>query len=282
MRTVLITGTSSGIGLAATVELARAGWRVFATMRDASRRSLLEEALCAQSLAGHVEIDSLDVTDAGSTDQAVSSILARSGGGLDAVVHNAGVAVGGAFEDMAANDLRRVMEVNFFGVLELTKRLLPVLRAQRRGRIVIISSDAAFAGEPTNAIYSASKWALEGWAEGFAYEVEPFNIQTVLIEPGPYRTNIWEASPRLHPPGTAYGPLLSQLNAAVDAHVAKSARDPAEVGRVIRTALEARTPRFRYAVGPYSKLGHVMRGKVPSTLIRRGVQRFLGIHNIRL
>jgi len=99
-------------------------------------------------------------------------MLSQTGNKLDAVVHNAGVAVAGTLEDVPESELRRVMETNFFGVLELTRALLPTFRAQRRGRIVIVSSEAAFMGQPTNSIYCASKWAIEGWAEAIAYELE--------------------------------------------------------------------------------------------------------------
>ena len=117
--------------------------------------------------------------------RAVASILSQTGNKLDAVVHNAGVAAVGALEDVPESELRRVMETNFFGVLELTRALLPTFRAQRRGRIVIVSSEAAFMGQPTNSIYCASKWAVEGWAEAVAYELEPFGIDIILVEPGP-------------------------------------------------------------------------------------------------
>jgi short-subunit dehydrogenase len=106
---------------------------------------------------------------------------------------NAGVAVAGALEDLPESEIRRVMETNFFGVLELTRTLLPTFRAQRRGRIVLVSSQAAFAGQPANSIYCASKWALEGWAESLAYEFDAFGIHVILIEPGPIGRRSGEA-----------------------------------------------------------------------------------------
>ena len=108
----------------------------------------------------------------------------KRGRTLDAVVHNAGIGAGGAFEDLDDALFRRVMETNFFGALALTRRLLPTFRAQRHGRIVVISSETTFAGQPAISPYCASKWAAEGWAELLAYELEPFNIQISLIEPG--------------------------------------------------------------------------------------------------
>jgi NAD(P)-dependent dehydrogenase (short-subunit alcohol dehydrogenase family) len=128
-----------------------------------------------------------------SIEAAVKSLLARTGNKLDAVLHNAGVAAAGVFEDVPESELRRVMETNFFGILGLTRTLLPTFRAQRNGRIVVVSSEAAFMGQLTNSIYCASKWAIEGWAEAIAYELEPFGIELILIEPGPYRTEIWKA-----------------------------------------------------------------------------------------
>lgn len=282
MRTVLITGTSSGIGLATAVELARQGWQVYATMRNLDKRGSLEQAVARAGVAPRVTIGRLDVTDAASMRDYVATLLERIGGRLDAVVHNAGVAVGAAFEDLPEAQLRLVMETNFFGVLELTRLLLPTFRAQRCGRIAVVSSNSAYAGEPVNSIYCASKWAVEGWAESIAFELDPFGVDVVLIEPGPYRTEVWNSSPRIRPAGTAYGPLLDVLEKAVDEHVAKNARDPQEVAVVIAAALNAVKPRFRYPVSPQAKIGHFLRGKVPTTWLRIGVARLLGLHRVRL
>lgn len=282
MRTVLVTGTSSGFGLVATIELARRGWRVLATMRDTGRRAALDDAARLAGVASNVLVSALDVTDAAALDDKVSSLLATVGGRLDAVVHNAGVSVGATFEDLPEREARRIMETNFFGVLALTRALLPVFRAQRSGRIVLVSSDSAFAGEPTNAVYCASKWALEGWAESIAYEVEPFGISIVLVEPGPYRTSIWQNSPRIHPADSPYAPLLARLEPAVEKHLAKTARDPAEVGLAIANVLEARRPSFRNPVGPVARMSYMARGKVPAEWLRRGIARYLGIDRLRL
>jgi NAD(P)-dependent dehydrogenase (short-subunit alcohol dehydrogenase family) len=169
MPTVLITGTSTGIGHVTTQILAARGWRVFATMRDLAKKDSLERILKMAGLRQQVTIKQLDINDPASIQAAVAFILSQTGNMLDAVVHNAGVAVAGAHEDLPEAEIRRVMETNFFGVLALTRALLPTFRAQRGGRIVLVSSQAAFAGQPANSIYCASKWALEGWAEALAY-----------------------------------------------------------------------------------------------------------------
>jgi NAD(P)-dependent dehydrogenase (short-subunit alcohol dehydrogenase family) len=114
-----------------------------------------------------------------------------------------------------------------------------------------------------------------------AYEVEPFGIDVVLIEPGPYRTEIWDSSPRIKPPNSAYRAFVEPLETALDKQIATSLRDPQEVAAVIAQALEARRPRFRYPVSPEARIGHFLRGKIPSRLLRRAVARYLGIANVK-
>ena len=131
MRTVLITGSSAGFGLLTVVELAKRGWRVIASMRNLDRKGPLEAALKNAGAAQNVDFVQLDVTDAASIAKGVEETLAVTGGFLDAVIHNAGVAAGGAFEDIPDAELRRVMETNFFGVMTLTRALLPTFRKHR-------------------------------------------------------------------------------------------------------------------------------------------------------
>ncbi len=282
MRTVLITGTSSGFGLLATVELAKRGWRVIATMRNLERRTALEAALAQAGATQNVSILQLDVTDTASIARGVADTLAITDGFLDAVVHNTGVAAGGAFEDIPEADLRRVMETNFFGVMALTRALLPTFRKQRSGRIVIISSESAFNGQPGNSIYVASKWAVEGWAESLAFDVDQFGIEVVLIEPGPYVTDIWQASPRIAPSDSAYRRWSENVFRAGDAHVAAKGRDPQEVAKRIADVLEARRPSFRNPVGRLARYTHFARGKIPSRWLRRGIEAYLGLRRVRL
>ena len=276
MPTVLITGTSTGFGRVTTELLAARGWRVFAAMRDLKRKDPLERALRDAGSSERVTFVQLDVTDPASIEAAITTVLSKTGNALDAVVHNAGVAVAGVLEDLPDADIQCVMETNLFGVLKLTRALLPIFRAQRR-RIVLLSSQAALAGQPGNSMYCASKWALEGWAESLAYEVDPFGIDVVLIEPGPYRTEIWNNTKWVVPASSAYLSWLKLLRHAADRHQAKTSRDPKEVALVVAKALEARRPRFRYQVGPFAKLDYFLRGKMPTKLIRRGTTRYLGL-----
>jgi NAD(P)-dependent dehydrogenase (short-subunit alcohol dehydrogenase family) len=281
MPTVLITGASTGIGEATTKVLAARGWRVFATMRDLQKAKGIELSLDQEGIRENVEFERLDVTDPTSIREGVAATLSRAGQQLDAVVHNAGVAAGGAFEDIPEAEMRRVMETNFFGVLELTKQLLPSFRAQRRGRIVIISSEAAFAGQPANSIYCASKFALEGWAESLTYELEPFGLNIILVEPGTYRTQIWETAPRMKPPTSPYRDWTQLTSEAVDRHVSRAARDPREVADVIAQALEAKRPRLRYPVGQEARIFHFLRGKVPARALHRLITWYVGVPSFR-
>jgi len=280
MAVVLITGCSSGFGLELALAFARRGDRVVATMRDLAKRGELDRQLQSAGVSAPVRIDRLDVTDAQSMDALVAG-LDLPNRPLDAVVHNAGIGAGGAFEDQDDALVRRIMEVNFFSILALTRRLLPAFRAQRHGRIVIISSETAYAGQPTISPYCASKWAIEGWAESVAYEFAPFNIQISLIEPGAIRTNIWTNSPRIIPERSVYRPLLEHLDRAVNEHVERTAGEPEAVAKVVATALEARHPRFRYAVGLTATLGHFMRGKVPTSVVRKIGNWYFGLSQVR-
>jgi NAD(P)-dependent dehydrogenase (short-subunit alcohol dehydrogenase family) len=259
------------------------GWRVFATMRDLSRCSSLEQAVTRSGVDARVEIYQLDVTDTCSITDTVQRVLALTEGRLDALVHNAGVALGAAaFEDIPQQELRRIMETNFFGALELTRALLPTFRRQRHGRILVVSSSSGLAGEPFNSAYCASKFAIEGWAESLAYEVAPFGIEVVLVEPGIYRTQIRENAQCILPRSAAYAPLLSQLEQVVAKLLAEYTRSPEEVAMVIADALDSRRPSFRYVVGRDAQITHFLRGKIPSALWRAAVIRLLALDRVKV
>jgi NAD(P)-dependent dehydrogenase (short-subunit alcohol dehydrogenase family) len=252
-------------------------------MRNLERRSLLEQAIANAGVQGQVEISQLDVIDTKSMHEAVRHILIRSHGKLDAVVHNAGIALGAAaFEDIPPQELRRVMETNFFGVLELTRAVLPKFREQRHGRILVVSSSSALAGEPFNSAYCASKFAIEGWAESLAYEVAPFGIEVVIVEPGIYRTEIRNNSQIISPHSTAYATLLAQLEQVVAKLLETYTRPADEVAVAIANALDSRRPRFRYTVGPDAHVTLFARGKIPSRLWREAVIRLLGLNKVKV
>lgn len=190
MRTVVITGCSSGIGLQAALAFARAGDKVIATMRDLNRADRLKAEAKAEDL--DLDILRLDVTESTKLPRFVADVIARFGK-IDVLVNNAGVLPIGAFEDIDEAELRRVMETNFFAPALLSRAVLPHMRARRQGYIIMISSLSGMAAKAGDSVYSASKFALEGLTEGFRNEVARWNIKTALVEPAQYRTDLFLA-----------------------------------------------------------------------------------------
>ena len=277
--TVLITGCSSGLGLETAVELAGRGWQVVASMRDPARRTALDDRTRAAGLEP-LDVIPLDVTDAESAQQGVKAALELTGGRLDALVSNAGTASGGAFEDTDENEWRRVLDTNLLGTLRLTQLVLPVMRQQRSGRLVLVSSDSARYGNPGLSLYCASKWALEGWAESIAYEVEPFGVRVTLVEPGNYDTAIWATTPRITPPGSAYTGLSTIVERFVEEKHLPQSRNPREVAQAVARVLAARRPAFRVPVGPDAKVAAVL-ARLPYRLTSAAVRRVTGLHRWR-
>jgi NAD(P)-dependent dehydrogenase (short-subunit alcohol dehydrogenase family) len=264
-----------GFGVVTAAELARRGWHVFATMRNLDKRARLDEAVAGN--ADRVDVLPLDVNDQASVDGALARVLEATGGELGAVVHNAGISGGGAFEDLSDEAIRSVMETNFYGVLRVTRAVLPTMRAQHGGRIVIVSSAAAFRGTPGQSHYIASKWAIEGWAESVSIEVRQFGIDVICVEPGPYRTDIWDSAERTIPEGSAYAGMAFPLERFVERRVIPRARDPQEVATTIANALEVAHPRFRYPVGPEAHMAWAARGKVPHRVFERLASLYVGL-----
>jgi NAD(P)-dependent dehydrogenase (short-subunit alcohol dehydrogenase family) len=269
-KTVLITGCSSGFGLAAAVAAANRGWRVFATMRDTGRRQALDEAV--RSVGVSVDVVELDVTDAISVERGVRAVLDATDGRLDALVSNAGIGDAGFFEDTPDDQVRHVMETNFFGTLAVTRAVLPVLRERREGRVVVVSSVAAYAAQAALSVYAASKWAVEGWAEALSVEVAPFGVQVALVEPGAYRTGIWDSAVVSSDPSSPYAELRETVERRFRDMIDKTARDPKEVGERIADLLEVRTMALRTPVGPDAKGARLMRRFLP-TRTRIGILR---------
>ncbi|MEW1639627.1 SDR family NAD(P)-dependent oxidoreductase [Streptomyces sp. NPDC093801] len=181
-RTVLITGTSTGIGLAAAVAAARAGWHAVATMRDTGRAGALLEAAREAGVAELVQVKPLDVTDAAAVEACVAEVVAEHGR-LDAVVNNAGAGFVGTVEQNGMTAVRASMEVNYFGVVELTRAALPHLRASG-GRVITVTSVGGVVGQPFNEAYCAAKFAVEGFMESLAPVAATVGVQVSLVEPG--------------------------------------------------------------------------------------------------
>lgn len=246
---VLITGCSSGIGLDAARTLAARGWRVFAACR--------KQKDCADRIAEGLESPRLDYTDPASITAALAQVLEATGGRLDALYNNGAHATPGAVEDLPSDALRAIFEANLFGWHELTRQVLPVMRAQGHGRIVNCSSVLGYTPMKWRGAYVASKFALEGLTHVLRLEMRDTPIKVILIEPGPitsrFRANAiknferwidWEKSPRAEQYRTS---LLKRLYAARATPDRFELPASAVTAKLIH-ALESPRPRVRYFV----------------------------------
>jgi NAD(P)-dependent dehydrogenase (short-subunit alcohol dehydrogenase family) len=195
-KVAVITGTSSGFGLLTSIELAKAGYRVVATMRDVNKRKKLDQAATAAGVVDKIDVRSLDVTLSSDIATVVDTV-ARDYGRIDVLVNNAGFAMAGFAEDIKVEELRLQLETNFFGAVAMTKAVLPTMRKQRSGHIIQMSSIVGLQGSVTISSYAASKHALEGWSESLRLEVNGLGIKVVLLEPGAFATGIWIEGARM-------------------------------------------------------------------------------------
>ena len=276
-KVVLITGASSGFGLLTSLELARAKFKVIATMRDLARRGPLDQAAVAQNLAVHIDIRQLDVTHFDSIARFMEGVV-RDYGRIDVLINNAGFAVAGFAEDVTLDELRLQFETNFFGAVAMTKAVLPIMRRQRGGHIIQISSIAGVHGSYSVSSYSASKHALEGWSESLRMEVDPLGIKIVLIEPGSFQTDIWtrgvvmgkEAIQDTSPNFQRSLRMRKRVEAIPKA-------DPAEVARVIARIAQDPNPKLRYLVGRDARTQLIMKRLLPWKWYEKVIKNFLKV-----
>jgi NAD(P)-dependent dehydrogenase (short-subunit alcohol dehydrogenase family) len=193
-KVVLITGASTGFGRAAAETLARRGYTVFAAMRDtAGRNAVHSDAL--RSLAKgdglRLEVLEMDVTEEHSVNSAVDEVLSRTGR-IDVAINNAGISIIGLTEAFTVEQIQQLFDVNFFGAVRVNRAVLPAMRSQRTGLLIHVSSAAGRLALPTMAAYCASKFALEALADAYRFELSPFGVDSVIVEPGIHRTPILE------------------------------------------------------------------------------------------
>ncbi|OMF97577.1 SDR family oxidoreductase [Paenibacillus sp. FSL R7-0273] len=245
----LITGTSSGFGLLTAVRLAALGYQVVACMRDLQRKDELLRQAEAAGVTKRIHLMTMDVTRSDSIEAAVSAVTERFGA-IDVLVNNAGFAVGGFTEEISMEEWRRQMDTNFFGLVEVTKAVLPVMREQREGCIINVSSVSGLFGFPGYAPYAASKFAVEGFSESLRQELLPFGIKVILVEPGSFRTPIWgKGMDSIRT--SAASPYNKQLEQVLrySRRTAETAPDPSQVAELIGRLVQKRSPKLRYPVG---------------------------------
>lgn len=245
-RVIVVTGASAGIGLAAAVQFAAQGDRVVASMRDLSRKDALEAAASAAGV--ELEFQELDVADDDSVDRAFEEIHARHGR-VDVLVGNAGIGNLGTLEEMSMDDLRWVMEVNFFGIARTTRVVLPRMREAGSGRLLAITSLGGVMGQPFTDAYSASKHAVEGLYESMQPVLKRFGVHVSIVEPGPVGTRFHEKGVAGRPTAgaarEAYSPLWDRYEALMtrDEDRKQSAEDAAAA--IVAVASEP-DPHLRY------------------------------------
>ncbi len=244
IRTWLITGAGRGMGVDFTRAALAAGHRVVATGRkpDAVHAAVGEHE--------NLLVTALDVTDPHSAEDAVSAAVERFGG-IDVLVNNAGSFLAGFFEELTTEQVRAQLETNLFGPMTVTRAVLPVMRRQRAGLVISISSGAGVIGNASGSAYSASKFALEGWMEALTGEIEPFGIHTMIVEPGFFRTEL------LTPESTTFGELSIDdydeardgMNAFWASMNGTQAGDPAKLAKGLVTLADSAAPPLRWVAG---------------------------------
>jgi NAD(P)-dependent dehydrogenase (short-subunit alcohol dehydrogenase family) len=276
-KIAVITGSSSGFGLLTSLELAKAGFRVVATMRDLARRERLDQAATAAGVAALLDIRALDVTNFDSLPAFVDSVV-RDHGRLDVLVNNAGFAVAGFAEDIKLEELRRQFDTNFFGAVAMTRAALPTMRRQHSGHIIQISSISGLHGSVSVSSYSSSKHALEGWSESLRMEVNSLGIKVVLIEPGAFQTDIWTRGAVMGENATKQTSQNIERSLRMRKRIqALPKRDPIEVARLIASVAQDPNPKLRYLVGRDAKMQLAMKRILPWKWHEKLIANFLKI-----
>lgn len=243
-RSVLVTGTSKGIGYETALAFARAGYRVHATMRNPTKAPALSEIAAEEKLT--LTVTALDVDSDASVQTGIASIQAQHGP-VDVLVNNAGVEVFGSIEEMTMDDFRLVMETNYFGVLRCIKAVVPQMRTCRSGTIINVSSVAGRFSQPPATPYCASKWALEALSEGLACEMKSFGVHVALIEPGVIDTAMAQ---RITKNESRIYPHAARIASMFTTTLAEKPVPPALVAQKILAVAQNETWQLRHPVGP--------------------------------
>ncbi len=250
-KVALVTGSSSGIGSETAILLARSGFHTYASMRNLEKSRDITQIASKEKLP--LQVVQLDVNDDMSVKEAIDTIESEQGR-INVLVNNAGYVLLGPVEQLSIKEFKEQFETNFFGVIRVIQAVLPIMRRQRGGTIVNISSSAGRIGLPLNSAYVGSKFALEGLSESMAYELEQFGIRVVLIEPGFIRTNLINSSTSAKKgldPKSPYFSLMQKVENHFKSSMenVSSSSPPEEVAKVILHAITSENPQLRYIVG---------------------------------
>jgi short-subunit dehydrogenase len=249
-KVAIVTGSSSGIGYATSLLLARNRFHTCATMRNIEKSADIQEIVNKERLP--LQVIQLDVNDDVSIRNSIK-MVERENERIDVLVNNAGYGLVGAFEDLSVEEIKSQFETNFFGVIRLTQQVLPIMRKQKSGTIVNVSSGAGRIGFPGMSAYVSSKFALEGLSESMSYELEPFGIKVVIIEPGVIRTNFKKNSVMSkksldNSSISPYSSMIQKIDSSISS-IVEHATLPEEVAKAILHAITSNNPELRYLVG---------------------------------
>ncbi|MDQ3084755.1 MAG: SDR family oxidoreductase [Thermoproteota archaeon] len=247
-RVAVVTGSSSGIGFEISLMLARHGFITYATMRDLQKSSTLESIADKENIP--LRCIQLDVTNDISTKLAIETIVKESNK-IDVLINNAGYGLSGALEDLLIDEIKLQFDTNFFGLIRATQTVLPIMRKQKSGTIVNISSGLGRFGIATSSAYASSKFAIEGLTESISYELEPFGIRTILVEPGIIKTNFIKTAVLAQKSKDPNSPYFQFMNNMEDGmkKLIESGEKPEYVARVILDAINDNNPKLRYLAG---------------------------------
>ena len=243
----LVTGCSSGIGLETAVALAREGHFTFATMRNLKKVEALEKIVKEENLP--ISILELDVDNKESMDNAIEKIIEQKGR-IDTLVNNAGWGMWGTVEDVSIDEFKEQFETNFFSIVRMIQKIAPIMRKQKSGSIVNVSSVAGRIGFPVSPAYISSKFALEGLSECLRFELSPFGINVITIEPGVIKTNFFDSMKmaKKSDSNSVYNDITSKVISGVKM-MAEMGTDPKEVANAILKSINDKNPLPRYIVG---------------------------------
>lgn len=246
-RTVLVTGCSSGIGLATCHVLSRNNFMTYGTVRNLSKAKKIQDLINMENLS--LKILRLDVNDNQSIKLAVKKILTETGR-IDVLINNAGYGMFGPVEEITTQEVKKQFETNFFGTIRLIKAIVPIMRKQGNGTIVNISSMVGRFGVPLNSAYVSSKFAVEGLSESISFELEEFGIRVIVIEPGVVKSdffhNVKVKGMNLESP---YHKLMERRVNFLDKAMKNSLTSSYDVADTILEALNSKDPKFRYVIG---------------------------------
>jgi NAD(P)-dependent dehydrogenase (short-subunit alcohol dehydrogenase family) len=247
-QVAVVTGSSSGIGYETSLILARNGFLTYSTMRNLNKSENMELIVTKENLP--IQIKQLDVSDDVSVKNAIQAILSEAGR-IDVLVNNAGYGLNGAFEDLAMDEIKAQYETNVFGLVRTTQAVLPIMRRQKSGTIVNISSGAGRFGFPGSSAYVSTKFAVEGLSESMSYELEPFGIKVVIVEPGVIRTNFIDGlvvAKKSQDPNSPYSQITQKIATGFE-EMMKNASSPDLVAKVVLDAITDENASLRYLAG---------------------------------